>query len=169
MSKNLNDEELLEALKNSTKTLGQMMPVIVNEKGEVIDGKHRLQVDPNWRKAKVLCDDLTSRVVRLVMNNHRRIAAREDWDELARYLQETEGGEKSYLLRSNQTIAERISTLTGVPLDTVYKKLSPEFKQRQIKVVRSTTHDPRTLDHRLFQRQTSSNAGRFGTSVFPVD
>ena len=71
----------------------QLYPVLVDEAGEVIDGKHRLQADPNWKKMKVEGIKTTKDrlIARMVANGCRReIPAKEKkrWvNDLARILE----------------------------------------------------------------------------------
>lgn len=37
-------------LKESEKTIGQMLPIIKDAHGKVVDGKHRKETDPDWRE-----------------------------------------------------------------------------------------------------------------------
>jgi len=45
--------EIVEGLKKSEQEVGQLLPVFVTEEGEIIDGFHRKQANPQWRKEVV--------------------------------------------------------------------------------------------------------------------
>jgi hypothetical protein len=43
-------EEFLEALRRSREQLGELEPVLLTPEGRIIDGRHRLEAYPGWRK-----------------------------------------------------------------------------------------------------------------------
>lgn len=126
-------------LASTGKKVGQLLPVLVNPKGEIVDGRHRLKANKNWKKVTLDLDDLQTHVARLVINTQRRIADEEDYNELAQFLRKSEPGDKPYRVKSGKSIAQRISELTGIPLSTVYDNLGDDQKQNQEKVTASVT------------------------------
>ena len=70
-------------LKKSEKGIGQLCPVLVDAKGNTIDGFHRLDVDPNWKKLTVEHNDSEEKllVARAVSNWNRRQVSREEKSE----------------------------------------------------------------------------------------
>jgi len=42
--------EIVEGLKKSEQEVGQLLPVFVTKDGEIIDGYHRKQANPQWRE-----------------------------------------------------------------------------------------------------------------------
>lgn len=119
---------------DTERAVGQLLPVLVNAKGEVVDGRHRLKVNRNWKKVTIDLNDLQTHVARLVINTQRRIADEEDYNELARFLQKAEPGDKAYRVSLGKSIAERISELTGISNRIVLANLDERYKQNQEKV-----------------------------------
>lgn len=119
-------------LKKSEK-IGQLYPVLVDVKGNVIDGFHRLEADPNWRKETVSEIDTKEKllVARCVANWNRRqvsIQEKEEWiNDLARIYKE-HGLEVGKPRQVNQ-IVNKIAEVTGLTPQTVRSYLSKEFRQ----------------------------------------
>lgn len=121
-------------LKKSEK-IGQLYPVLVDAEGNVIDGFHRLEVDPNWRKEKLSEIDTEEKllVARCVANWHRRQVSKEEkekWiDGLARIYKSQ--GFKVRRQKGSTRINEVINNIhevTGLHVTTIREYLSPEFK-----------------------------------------
>ena len=108
--------------------IGELLPALVNKRGEIIDGRHRLKMNAKWRRVELDLDELKTHAARLVINTQRRIASDEDYDEFAEYLRKTEPGEEDYTVKSGQTIVERICEITGIPERTVRYHLNAAFK-----------------------------------------
>ncbi len=121
-------------LKKSEK-IGQLYPVLVDSKGNVIDGFHRLEAEPNWRKEKLPEIDTEEKllVARCVANWHRRQVSREEKEEwingLARVYKKQ--GLKARGGSSRNEILQRIVEVTGLSGPTVNGFLSDEFKQER--------------------------------------
>lgn len=112
------------SIKDTTKaTKREFIPVLINQKGVVVDGKHRLQFDPKWKKTKIHLTPLETHVARLVINATHRDPEQVDYLDLAAFLAETEPGKEPYRVKTGETVAQRISNLTGVPERTVRKNL----------------------------------------------
>jgi len=132
-----------------SKKVGQLYPVLVDAKGNVIDGVHRLEADPKWRIEKLPEIDTEEKllVARCVANWHRRQVLREEKEEwinsLARIYKKQGlkiGGRdpetQQYLPNE---ITSKISEVTGLSEYTVRSYLSQEFKDIQ-KVRESQSH-----------------------------
>jgi len=113
------DRKLVNEIRSTSKRIGRVVSVLVNPKGEVIDGYHRLQANGKWPKRTLRLDALQTRVARLVINRTRRTANIRDYEELARFLHKTEPGKDRYHVKNGKTIAARITELTGIPYRTV--------------------------------------------------
>jgi len=113
----------LTSLKQTEAVVGPLLPVLVNKKGIVIDGRHRLKANPKWQRLELDLDEMKTHAVRLVLNTQRRIAGNGDYSEFAQYLRKTEPGDKKYTVKSGKTIAKRISELTGINLRSVQRHL----------------------------------------------
>jgi hypothetical protein len=113
----------------SAKRIGELYPIIVDPEGNIIDGLHRHNHDPNWRKEVVPW--VRSRkdflIARIHANLHRRDVPKEerqrDFTELANILV-NEGEVKGKL-------AGKISELTGFSIDWVRDLLPQSYKLRE--------------------------------------
>lgn len=110
-------------LRSSAKLLGELLPVIVNQNNEVVDGRHRLKANPRWKREKIQLDDLQTHLARLVINTIRRTAETADYVELAAFLVETQGTDQPYKLKSGKAVVDTIAELTGIPRRTVFENL----------------------------------------------
>ena len=120
-------------LKKSEK-IGQLYPVLVDAKGNVIDGIHRLKADPNWKKERLEEVDSEEKllVARAVSNWHRRQVSREEKEEWINGLARIYKKQGLSIERGGiNEIKERIAKLTGLNPDTVLAYLSVEYKQER--------------------------------------
>lgn len=126
-------------LKKSEK-IGQLYPVLVDAKGNIIDGHHRLEADPNWRKEKISEIDTEEKllVARCVSNWHRRQVGREEKTEwingLAKLYKnqgyKVEGKSRSSVPKNE--IVEKIVEVTGLHKTTIIAYLYREYKGEKI-------------------------------------
>jgi len=120
-------------LKKSEK-IGQLYPILVDAKGNVIDGFHRLEADPNWRKERIKEIDTEEKllVARCVSNWHRRQVSREEKEEwingLASIYQKQ--GLSSKGLRNE--IKAKLVEVTGLTPRSVEQYLKAEFKREPL-------------------------------------
>ena len=142
-------------LKKSEK-IGQLYPVLVDAKGNVIDGFHRLEADPNWRREKLPEIDTKEKllVARCVANWHRRQIPREEKEEwingLAR-IYEKQGYKirgKRYTIEEGASsvtttneILVKIMNVSGLSRKTVLEFLDSKYKA--IKYETPPTQPPR--------------------------
>jgi hypothetical protein len=131
-----------------SKKIGQLYPVLVDSKGNVIDGFHRLEADPKWRTEKLAEIDTEEKllVARCVANWHRRqvsVEEKKEWiNGLARIYKKQGLKVKADFPFENQ-IKNKIVEVTGLHHKTVENYLSNEFKQRQRRP--EETQQPRLL------------------------
>lgn len=75
--------------KKSAKEFGELYPVLISEDGEVLDGKHRLEEVPNWKKVKLPIKNKRDKLrVTIVSNYHRRTMQPKELRELLNSLAE---------------------------------------------------------------------------------
>jgi hypothetical protein len=119
-------------LKKSEK-IGQLYPVLVDAKGNIIDGFHRLEADPNWRKEKIPEIDTEEKllVARAVSNWHRRQVSREEKESWINALAEIyqKQGLKVRNEKMENEIVRKISAVTTLHIVTVEAYLLSNFKQ----------------------------------------
>jgi len=133
-------------LKRSEK-IGQLYPVLIDSAGNVIDGLHRLEVDPDWRKEKLTQINTEEKflIARCVANWNRRQITRQEKEEwingLARIYQKqglkVRGGDPPH---PNEVVS-RIIEVTGLSSWAVKQNLSDDFKQ--IEFTRKFPQEPR--------------------------
>ena len=116
-------------LKKSGKRI-QLYPVLKDKKGNVIDGKHRLEAEPNWKTETVEGIDTEEDflIARCVANwNRRRVTAEEKikWiNDLAELYKK-----QSYkVLITGNEIVKKIVEATGLSMPTIYKYLDDKYK-----------------------------------------
>jgi len=111
------------SIKKSAKSVGPLYPVLIDGKGRIIDGHHRLREDPNWPVYKL--ENIKTRtqylMARLIANLHRRRMTEEEKREMLVDLKKETGW-------SNKKIAQKL----GVSINWVYKYLPEEFKDQKM-------------------------------------
>ena len=119
--------------KKSTKVVGQLYPVIIDKAGNVIDGLHRQEADPNWRTEVHPEIDSQEKflIARCVANWHRRQVPKEEKEEwingLAR-IYKKQGCQIPQLTGQRNEVVEKIVNVTGLAESTVRAYLKDEFK-----------------------------------------
>lgn len=115
-------------LQKSKKAVSALYPVIKDAHGNVIDGFHRLEADPNW-KTETLEDIQTPvqlALARIVANTHRRQVSKEERKlQLVTLAEELvkEG-------RVREEVIPEIAELTTFDVSYLYKMLPAEYKSR---------------------------------------
>lgn len=123
-----NDRKIISEIKKSASAVGKLYPVLVDKRGNVIDGAHRLKADPDWFKVTVPDVDTEEQrlLARLVSNVCRRNVAAEEktqmLDELGQVYVE-QGIPHSELIRT-------IAHATGMSYRWIMKYASADLKQR---------------------------------------
>ncbi len=81
LEKNAYKEEMLEgtmntpiSLKKSVLNIGQLYPILKDADGKVIDGFHRLEVNPNWKS--ITLENVKTEEERLIVSAHANIGRR---------------------------------------------------------------------------------------------
>ena len=86
----MNRKHILSDLKVSANRVGKLYPILLDKQGNVLDGSHRLKVDPNWPKMKLDHIDTEEKrlIVKLVGNVCRRsVSSREKSEIVGRLAQ----------------------------------------------------------------------------------
>ena len=114
----------------TSKKVGQLYPVLVDAKGNIIDGIHRLEADPKWRKEKIPEIDTEEKllVARCVANWHRRQVSREEKEEWINSLARIYKKQGLKVERNKNEIKLKIAEVAGLNPDTVLMFLRSEFK-----------------------------------------
>ena len=115
------EEGKIYDIKRSMRSVGPLYPVLIDGKGRIIDGHHRLREDPNWPIFKL--DNIKTKtqfpMVRLIANLHRRQMTEEEKRQMLADLKKETGW-------SNKKIAQEL----GVTDRWVRKYLPDEFKNQ---------------------------------------
>jgi hypothetical protein len=104
------DKEHIERLKKSTE-ISYLQPVIVDQNGKVLVGRHRKWADPNWPEVRVeVKDNLHGLLIRLAGNIQRNVSVEETSSLLIAIAKELE-------LRgvAKETICATMAKLPGMP------------------------------------------------------
>jgi len=115
------EEGKIYDIKRSMRSVGPLYPVLIDGKGRIIDGHHRLREDPNWPIFKL--DNIKTRtqflMARLIANLHRRQMTEEEKRQMLADLKKETGW-------SNKKIAREL----GVSDRWVRKYMPDEFKNQ---------------------------------------
>jgi hypothetical protein len=105
----------------SAKELGKLVPILKDAHGNIIDGFHRIEVDPNWPSIKVesVDDAVKLELARLATNFCRRQVTP---DEMKRRI--------GFLVESGMS-PEGIVEKTGISISTVYRHMPQELKDHK--------------------------------------
>jgi len=118
----------IQELKDSSKRIGQLYPILVDCYGNIIDGEHRLKADKDWRAVK-LENIKTERdliIARLACNTIRRTVSRKEKSELLGKLAETYLSEGKAIGKITYEVAHQ----TGMSYRWVAKYLPTRFKDQ---------------------------------------
>ena len=127
--------DIIEWLRRSKNALGQIYPILVKKGSvfEIIDGKHRSQADPTWRRVEIeppkdwpFSEKAYYIAVRIVANYRRRVSRKERQTEflmLANQLEE-EGVPR-------EKIVSAISSITGFTSRWIRKLLPSKYKMTE--------------------------------------
>ena len=124
------DWDHVRRLKRSREKVGELLPVLVNKKGFVIDGRHRLAACKDWKREVLDLDELDSVVARFVANTQRDDSEEhraESINDYAKILRKEEPGSKPYTVKSGKTITGRIAEDGCLEIQYVIRYLDPMF------------------------------------------
>ena len=107
-------------LKKSEK-IGQLYPVLLDSEGNVIDGVHRIEADPNWRTEKLPEIDTEEKllIARCVANWHRRPISREEKENWINNL-------AGLYLKQGYRVSGRRGGSSGAPPNEIVDKIHDE-------------------------------------------
>lgn len=118
----------VSGLKASSERVGKLYPVLLDKYGNIIDGKHRLEVDENWPRVKLehIETDKQLLMARFVGNVCRRLVSSKEKSKMLAQLGEI------YLKEGivPGEIACRIAEETGMSYRWVMKYMPARYKAR---------------------------------------
>jgi hypothetical protein len=105
-------------LNQSCNKLGKLVPILKDAHGNIIDGFHRIEVDPKWITVTIdtIDDPVKLELARLAVNFCRRNVGS---DELKRRI--------GFLIEAGLKV-EDIADKTGISKTTIYKYMPQQFK-----------------------------------------
>ena len=122
-------------LKKSESAVGQLYPILVDKKGNIIDGFHREKADKNWKTLKLEHIDTEEKLLlaRLIANFHRRQVSREEKEQWINGLAKIYKAQGLKVGKHDDgkanEILQKIVEVTGLADRTVSEYLHGEFKQ----------------------------------------
>ena len=113
-----------------SKKIGQLYPVLLSKDGEVIDGFHRLEADPNWRTERLPEIDTEEKllVARCVANWNRRQVSFEEKKDWINRLAKIYKQQGLKVTKKKNEIKHKIAEVTGLNSDVVLMLLQDKFK-----------------------------------------
>lgn len=72
------DREAIEQLRKSKELQGALVPIMKDQYGNIISGRHRKQVDPNWPETTVEVKDELDRELKIIHYNVQRKPSRKE-------------------------------------------------------------------------------------------
>jgi len=122
-------QRVVSDLEATSRSVGRLYPVLLDSRGNVIDGMHRLKADKNWPKIRLENIETEEQrlIARLIANVCRRhVPAKEKTQILARLAEiyQKEGVEPG-------KIAYKIAEKTGMSYTWVMRYLPEKFKDPQ--------------------------------------
>ena len=133
--------EFLAGLKKSKDVIGHIYPVVV-KKGtlEIVDGKHRKQVDPAWPEKEVEFPDKKSEILFRMHANYRRKISRKE-------------------RRAEMLLLASILEEEGVPRERMVSKLAEitPFSERYVRMLLPSKYKVTEKRHKTVHKRTESD------------
>jgi len=118
-----------ESLAKSTSIVGELLPIIENQDGKVLEGNHRLELNPKWHRKTVKTKDRVEEILVRLHAHHRRRIPKEETQALLKELAQ------ELLGKGVKKEDVSIEVCKIVPFDDGYvRELLPEEFKRPEKV-----------------------------------
>jgi hypothetical protein len=121
------EDELLLTLRKLREFVGELYPVLVDEEGNIIDGWHRVKVNPNWHRKTVKCKDMSDKaIVWLAAHARRDVSPKELSVKMIHVAEKllTEGVPR-------EQIVAKIAEITGYSERHVRRLLPAKYKAKE--------------------------------------
>jgi DNA-binding CsgD family transcriptional regulator len=124
-------------LKKSVEGVGKLVPILKDTQGNIIDGFHRIEVDPKWPSITVDTVDnaVKLELARLAVNFDRRTMSKDEMDKRV-----------AFLIGAGLT-PEEIHEQTGVSISTIYRHMPQDLKNQQKVNAGKVSGSVRTCEH----------------------
>ena len=129
--------DIVDGLGRSKMIAGQLQPILVDQHGNVVDGNHRLSVDPDWKFEKLdwVKTDKDRRVVKLHANYRRTVSH----DELtADFIALAESLLRERIIDDLKDAASSVAKLVPYSERYVRKLLPSKYKRKEFSNINDT-------------------------------
>lgn len=125
------EEEVEYDIKKGLKHVGMLYPVIQDANGQIIDGFHRLKIDPDWPVFRLphIKTETQYALAKLIANLHRREMSREE--------KSTKLGE---IAKATGWTAEKIAENLGMSVNWVRLYLPDRYKDQKMQKLSEKSH-----------------------------
>lgn len=129
-------------MKRSYEKLGALVPVIEDAYGNVIDGLHRLKVDPKWPRIRLgwVTDPAQAKLARVAINHCRRKVPAEEISEAL-----------AFLVGTLDLKPQEVADAFGMSKRWVYKHLPAEYKDKEMQAL-GARRAPTPVERRATQK-----------------
>lgn len=140
------DENTVELLKRSVEQQGELLPVIKDQDGNILSGRHRKAANPKWRETTIMVTDELDRLLKII---HFNVQRRPSQEETARRLLqiaeilESRGVVKSEIVQNIIKLVPYSERYVGMLLPSEYKRKyeKKEIAEPVVPQTASTTQD----------------------------
>ena len=118
------DKDAVEALKKSRALVGPLVPIVKDQNGNILSGRHRKYADANWPEIQMeVKDQLHRELLILHFNVQRKVSREETGQRLLRIAKilEAKG-------RERKRICAEVTELTGLSREYVRQLLPEEYR-----------------------------------------
>ena len=144
------DKGAVDALRKSKELVGPLVPIVKDQNGNILSGRHRKYADANWPEVQVQVKDQLHRELLILQYNVQRKVSREETGQrllrIAKIL-EVKGVEK-------ERICAEITKLTGFSREYVRQLLPEEYrmvsKAREVGQLVDQTPEPQDWTLKYF-------------------
>lgn len=123
------DAATVEQLKRSAIQQGELLPVIKDQHGNIISGRHRKAANPDWRETTIMVSDELDRLLKIIHFNVQRRPSREE--TAARLLKIAKILENKGVPKSD--IAQNMSEIVPYSERYIRSLLPDEYKHVEMK------------------------------------
>ena len=157
------DNETIELLKQSKEKVGYLNPVVQDQHGNILSGRHRKYADANWPTVtREVKDDLERELLIIHYNVQRSVPREETQNRLLRIAKilEHQGVEP-------EEICARVTELTGFSREYVRQLLPDEYKMLSHRPTEGASRDDRQPVDDSHQTEESWDLEYFGVPLIP--
>ncbi len=141
------ERDLVEDIKTSEGIIGQLYPILLDANGDIIDGRHRKEANPNWKTLKLdHIDTLEKKAIAILLANTQRRTVNEE--EIRIHL--------GILAQVTKSTPKELAKRVGMSYSWVMKYIHNEFKEKSWKQL--NTIAPRIIRHEYVEAQKTTTS-----------